>query len=93
MAVMPATSARHAGGRPSNTQLSDRLERSRLRVTVLQDEIVAMAAEREDVATEVRALSARIQLAIHADRPDVALHVAGRLDALGRSLTRRGSAA
>lgn len=62
------------------------------RIADLQDEIVAMAAEREDVATEVRALSARIQLAIHADRPDVALHVAGRLDALGRSLTRRGAA-
>jgi hypothetical protein len=62
------------------------------RMADLQDEIVAMAAEREDVAAEVRALSARIQLAIHADRPDVALHVAGRLDALAASLRRRSAA-
>jgi hypothetical protein len=87
-----AAATNNPSGRPSAAKLAERLERSRLRVTVLQDEIVAMAAEREDVATEVRALSARIQLAIHADRPDVALHVAGRLDALGRSLTRRGAA-
>ena len=87
-----ATATRSVGGRPSNALLTERLERSRLRVAVLQDEIAALAAARETVATEVRALSARIQLAIHADRPDVALHVAGRLDALGRSLTRRGIA-
>lgn len=90
MAALPV--ARHAGGRPSNAQLSDRLERSRLRVQVLTDEIVALAAEREDIAIEVKALSARLQLALHADRPDVALHVAGRLDALATSMTRRGAA-
>lgn len=56
----------------------------------LQDEIAALAAEREDLADELAALSRRIQLAIHANRPDVALHVAGRLDALAVSLTRRG---
>lgn len=55
-------------------------------------ELAALHHERAAVATEVRALSARIQLAIHADRPDLALHVAGRLDALAASLNRRSAA-
>lgn len=59
----------------------------------LQDEVTALEAERERFGHEVRALSARIQLAVHNDRPDVALHVAGRLDALGVSLLRRGEEA
>lgn len=79
-------------GRPSNALLADRLERSRLRNVSLTDELRALQRERSDLATEIAALSARIELAIHADRPDVALHVAGRLDALAASLTRRGIA-
>lgn len=79
-------------GRPSNSQLSDRLERSRLRNAVLADEVRALRAERATVAIEIKALSSRVELAIHADRPDVALHVAGRLDALAASLERRGVA-
>jgi hypothetical protein len=79
-------------GRPSNVQLSDRLERSRMRNAILADENRALELERANVATEIRALSARVQLAIHSDRPDLALHVAGRLDALAASLTRRGAA-
>jgi hypothetical protein len=59
----------------------------------LADEVTALEQERETVATEMRALSARIQLAVHNDRPDVALHVAGRLDALGAALLRRGDRA
>lgn len=58
----------------------------------LELELIAMTAERATVAVEVRALSSRIQLAIHAERPDLALHVAGRLDALADSLERRGAA-
>lgn len=59
----------------------------------LADEVTALEAERDQVGTEMRALSARIQLAIHNDRPDLVLHVAGRLDALGASLLRRGDRA
>lgn len=55
-------------------------------------ELAALHHERADLASEISALSRRIQYAIHADRPDVALHVAGRLDALAASLTRRGAA-
>lgn len=79
-------------GRPSAVQLTDRLERSRLRNVSLTDELRALHHERSAVAVEVKALSARIQLAIHADRPDLALHVAGRLDALAASLDRRSAA-
>lgn len=55
-----------------------------------EDELTALRAERYDTGSEIRALSARIQLAVHAERPDLALHVAGRLDALGEALLRRG---
>lgn len=57
-----------------------------------QDEITALRAERISVATEVEALSRRMQLAVLNDRPDLALHVAGRLDALAHSLHRRDAA-
>lgn len=83
---------RNVGGRPSNAQLGDRLERSRLRNVSLTDELRALRLERSDLASEIAALSSRIELAIHADRPDIALHVAGRLDALAASMTRRGAA-
>lgn len=58
----------------------------------LEAEVAALADERSGLATELGALSRRIQLAIHAERPDVALQVAGRLDALADSLDRRGAA-
>lgn len=63
------------------------------RLVEAQLEISALHAERDRVGVELRALSARIQLAIHAEHPGIALHVAGRLDALGDSLIRRGEAA
>lgn len=62
------------------------------RMRDLEDELTALAAERSDVGTEIEALSRRIAFAIAADRPDVAMHVAGRLEALAHSLTRRGAA-
>ena len=62
------------------------------RIRDLEDELAAVAAERTDLADEITALSRRIDLAIRADRPDVAMHVAGRLDALAASLTRRSAA-
>jgi hypothetical protein len=58
----------------------------------LQDEITALLAEREIVGTEIEALSRRMEMAIMAGRDDVALHVAGRLEALAHSLIRRGAA-
>lgn len=76
-------------GRPSNHQLTGRLERARLRNVSLRDELTALRAERAGLASEVGAMSARIVLAITADRPDVALHVAGRLDELAAQLARR----
>lgn len=80
-------------GRPSAVALTDRLQRAQLRNSVLRDELAALHAERDGLAVEIRALSARLQLAITADAPLVALQVAGRLDALGVSLQRRGDAA
>ena len=56
------------------------------------DEITALVAERDLVGIEIEALSRRIEMAVHADRPDVAMHVAGRLEALAHSLRRRGAA-
>lgn len=64
----------------------------RTEVQDLSDELSALHAEREALASEIGALSRRIDLAIRADRPDIALHVAGRLDALAHSLTRRSAA-
>ena len=58
----------------------------------LADEIRARDAEYADLADELEALSRRVQIAIHADRPDVALHVAGRLYAIAQSLRRRSAA-
>jgi hypothetical protein len=58
-----------------------------------EDEIAALTAERAAIGSEAQALSRRIELAIRSERPDVALHVAGRLWLLGQSLLRRGGAA
>lgn len=85
MATAPVIPIERANGKGAQPAIVQQLRDAR-------DEISALEAERDATATEVRALSARIQLAIHADRPDVALHVAGRLDALGHSLSRRGAA-
>lgn len=79
-------------GRPSNAQLTDRLERSRLRNVLLTEELRALHLERSDLGSEIEALSRRIEYAIGAGRDDVALHVAGRLEALAHSLQRRGAA-
>lgn len=62
------------------------------RIRDLEDEITALHAERVTTGTEVRALSARVAIAVRADRPDLALHVAGRLQTLGDQLLRRGIA-
>lgn len=58
----------------------------------LQDEVAALLAEMAAIGAEVEALSRRIDLAIRAERADVAMHVAGRLEALAHSLQRRGAA-
>ena len=58
----------------------------------LQDEVAALLSELYAVGSEIEALSRRIDLAIRADRADVAMHVAGRLEALAHSLQRRGAA-
>ena len=92
MVTAATTRTNNPNGRPSNAQLGDRLERANLRIVVLSDEVTALHAERADVASEISALSRRIDLAIRADRPDIAMHVAGRLDALAASLSRRGAA-
>jgi hypothetical protein len=89
---MTALATNNPNGRPSNAILTQRLERAHLRAAVLSTEIAALTSERDLLSTELGALSRRIQIAIHADRPDVALHVAGRLDALAASLARRGAA-
>lgn len=89
---MTAAVAGAVQGRPSNAQLTDRLERSRLRNVLLSEELRALRCERDDLGTEIEALSRRIEYAIGAERPDVALHVAGRLEALAHSLQRRGAA-
>lgn len=63
------------------------------RIRDLEDEVRALHAERASVGAEVRALSARIAIAVRADRPDLALQVAGRLQSLGDQLLRRGNVA
>lgn len=82
---MTVTRLPHAGGRPSNASQAERIAN-------LRDELHALRCERADLGTEIEALSRRIEYAIGAERPDVALHVAGRLEALAHSLQRRGAA-
>lgn len=62
------------------------------RLRDLEDEVSALTAERTRNADEIEALARRMELAFHADRPDIALHVAGRLEALAHSMARRGAA-
>lgn len=87
--------ARVAGavmGRPTNTVLSDRLERARIRNDILAEELAAAQVERRRLATELAALSRQSALAARAERLDVAMHVAGRLSVLAATLERRGAA-
>jgi hypothetical protein len=80
-------------GRPSARQLTERLERQRAVNAILRDELTALRSEREDAAVEIEALARRMTFAVQAGRDDVALHVLGRLDALGAALRRRGDGA
>jgi hypothetical protein len=68
-------------GRPSNVVLIDRLSQAR-------DEAEEWRMEVLSAAAEMRAAGLRIEYAINAGRPDVALHVAARLQALAGSYTR-----
>jgi hypothetical protein len=79
---------------PPIVRLSGKGRQSALveRLRDAEDEITALHAERASLAAEVEALSRRIVFAITAGHPNVALHVAGRLDALAHSLRRRGAA-
>jgi hypothetical protein len=63
-------------GRPSNVVLIDRLAEAKSRNADLRDELTACAQE-------MTALGRRIEFALMAGRPDVALHVAARLQVLG----------
>lgn len=63
-------------GRPSNVVLIDRLAESKARNADLRDELTACGQE-------MVALGRRVEFALMAGRPDVALHVAARLQVLG----------
>lgn len=69
-------------GRPSNHELAARVDRQVRLLAAAREERVALRAECRALASEVRAAGRRIEYAIAADRPDVALHVAGALVAL-----------
>jgi hypothetical protein len=69
-------------GRPSNAALSDRVDRQVRLLAAAREERVALRAECRTLAGEVRAAGRLIEYAIVADRPDIALHVAGSLVAL-----------
>lgn len=85
MATAPVTQVRRVSGKGRQPALIQRL-------ADLELEVIALVAERTGIATEVEALSRRMQIAVLNGRDDVALHVAGRLDALAHSLHRRGAA-
>lgn len=80
-------------GRPSNAVLQGRLDRSREVNTLLRAENRSLLSEVARLGSELIAIGSRIELAYAAGRPDVAMHVAGRLDSLGRSCVRRGGGA
>lgn len=82
-----------ARGRPSAAKLAERLERARLRNVLLKDENRGLLVEVGRLGVELVALARRAELAIMADRPDVAIAVAGRLESLGEACKRRGGAA
>lgn len=78
--------------RPSRAELTERLARARTINSALRLEIRSIRVEQIALGSEMTGLSNRIQLAIRAERPDIAMHVAGRLAVLGASQTRKGSA-
>jgi hypothetical protein len=80
-------------GRPSNAVLNERLARAREVNGLIRTENRALLEELARIGSEIVALGRRVELAITADRPDVAMHVAGRLDDLGQACVRRGGAA
>lgn len=80
-------------GRPSNAVLLQRNASLRDYNELLRTEIRQLLAEVGRVGTELVALSSRIDMALTADRPDVALHVAGRIGELGQACIRRGGRA
>lgn len=90
MAAPAAPRTNNPNGRPSAAKLADRLERSRLRNVLLVADARAHRTEIGILGAELVALARRIELAITAERPDVAYHVAGRLEVLGQACIRRG---
>jgi hypothetical protein len=80
-------------GRPSAKKLAERLDASRRRNVDLVAERRSLLDEVARLGAELVALSRRIELAINAERDDVALHVAGRLEDLGHACQRRGGVA
>jgi hypothetical protein len=80
-------------GRPSNAQLTGRLGRAREVNGLLRTENHSLLAEVARLGAELIAIGSRIDMALTADRPDLALHFAGRIDQLGRSCQRRGGVA
>jgi hypothetical protein len=89
--VTPRTN--NPNGRPSNALLQERLGRARQVNTVLRTENHSLLAEVARLGAELIAIGSRLDMALTADRPDLALHFAGRIDSLGRSCQRRGGAA
>lgn len=79
---MTAAIAGAVRGRPSNSALSDSLDRARQVNVNLRDELRAERLEGRLFAEEVRAYASRIDLAVRADRPDLALHLGASIVAL-----------
>lgn len=90
VAAVPRIS-NNPNGRPSNAVLQGRLDRSREVNSLLRAENRSLLAEVARLGSELISIGSRIELAYTAGRPDVAMHVAGRLDSLGRACIRRGS--
>lgn len=76
---MTAAVAGAVRGRPSATSLAESLELSRRINANLRDELRAERREGRVFAEEVRALASRIDLAVRADRLDLAQHIGGAL--------------
>lgn len=78
-------------GRPSNVQLGDRLERAREANAILRTEQRTLLDELGRLGAELSNLGSHLNLGYRADRPEITLHVAGRLSALGQSCIRRAA--
>lgn len=80
-------------GRPTNSALSDRLERAQNAIQTLRENLRAQADESADFAMDVRAHARRMHYATIAERPDLALHEAAAIVAAAdRHLRQRGAA-